>query len=46
MDDKNLLNYVPKWLKIPIGSAFNGNDSLVVYSEQKGNKMEEYKINI
>lgn len=40
MDDKNLMSYVPKWLKVPVISTFNGNESLLVYSEEKPNTMQ------
>lgn len=32
LDEKNILSYVPKWMKVPVSSTFNGNDNLLVYS--------------
>lgn len=46
MDDKNLMSYVPKWLKVPVISTFNGNESLLVYSEEKPNTMQQFKIKV
>ena len=46
LDDKNLFSYVPKWHQVPAGSSFNGNESMVVYSEANGNTLQEYKIKL
>jgi len=45
LDDKSMNNYIPKWLKAPVSSTFNGNESLIVYSEDKGS-LNEYGLNI
>ena len=46
LDDKNLFSYVPKWHQVPAGASFNGNDNMIVYSEEKNNVLEEYKITL
>ena len=32
LDDKNLLSFIPKWMKVPVNTTFNGNESMLVYS--------------
>lgn len=44
LNDANLFSYVPKWYKVPVGSSLLGNESLVTYSEQKGNVLQETKL--
>lgn len=44
LNDANLFSYVPKWYKVPVGSSLLGNDSVVTYSEQRGNVLQETKL--
>ena len=44
MDDSNLFSYVPKWYKVPVGSTFAANESLLNYSENSGNKLTEITL--
>ena len=32
LSDANLFSYVPKWYKVPVGSAILGNESVLTYS--------------
>jgi WD40 repeat protein len=32
MNNNALFNYVPKWYRVPIESAFLGNESIITYS--------------
>jgi hypothetical protein len=44
LNDANLFSYVPKWYKVPVGSTIFGNDSVVTYSEQRGNILHETNL--
>lgn len=46
LDDKNILSYIPKWMKTPVNSTFNGNENIMVFSENRGNVMNEYTVKI
>ncbi len=37
LNDANLFSYVPKWYKVQNGNTFHCNDTILTYSESRGN---------
>ena len=46
LNEANLFSYVPKWYKVQNGSTFHCNDTILTYSESRGNVLHEYKLNV
>lgn len=46
LNDRDLYSYVPKWYKVQNGNTFHCNDTILTYSESRGNVLHEYKMNV
>lgn len=46
LNENNLFSYVPKWYKVPVGSTFFGNDTVLTFSENRGRVLHENHLQI
>lgn len=44
MNENSLYSYVPKWYKVPVGTAIGPSNQLVSYNERDGNVLTEYQL--